>query len=113
MDALQESDPKPDLRPGHWCYYVPADQDPATHGGYVPSVVADDDDGHYPMIGNGPCASPWVWGKTLEQAQATAKWMNAQMGVSVDDAAMIVMKSMALKNFGRAKRRLDDWRRAR
>ncbi|KKL65237.1 hypothetical protein LCGC14_2156990 [marine sediment metagenome] len=83
------------LEPGHYCYYVP-EQDPTEHGGYVPSLVIEDESGHYPMLGNGECAQPWVWGKTIEEARAVADNRNTQkLGLSPERVAQIIASSMA------------------
>jgi len=77
----------------NWCYWVSETQDPQKHGGYVPSLVKENESGHYPMVGNEKQA-PWVWGKTLAEAQATCKAVNASAGISEERAYKIVASSM-------------------
>ena len=79
-----------------YCYYIPETQDPAEHGGYVPSLVIADEPGHHPMLGNGPGASPWKWGSTLAEAQAICEDANRKLGVSKEHAMRIVMSSMSV-----------------
>lgn len=58
------------------CYTIPITQDPALHGGFVPSLIIEGEPGHRPMTGQGKHAMPWVWGETLEQAEATCAAYN-------------------------------------
>ncbi len=76
------------------CYYINPSQDPNKHGGYVPSLVVQDEPGHSPMTGQGEGAAPWVWGKTLDEAEAACKAANAKRGISELDAFEIVASSM-------------------
>lgn len=85
----------PILEAGRYCYYVPESQDPATHGGYVPSIVIENDPGHYPMMGQGEVAAPWVWGKTLDEARSIAAVKNARLGLTQKRVAEIIASSMA------------------
>lgn len=87
--------PMPQLIPGHFCYYVNAVQDVELHGGYVPSVVIENEAGHYPMEGD-PTKhqAPWVWGKTLPVAEQLAREANARLGLTEDDVTRILMSSM-------------------
>lgn len=78
-----------------FCYYVNPVQDPKEHGGYVPSVVYVGEDGHYPLLGNGPCARPWVWGKTLEEAERICAEKNAKLGLSKEQTILMVIESMS------------------
>lgn len=81
-----------------WCYYVPAGQDPKEHGGYVPSLVVAGEAGHSPMVGQGPHAAPWVWGKTLVEAQEVCSVVNEGRGVTDEAADLIVASSMRAGN---------------
>ena len=92
----------PNLQHGRFCYYVP-EQDTTEHGGYVPSAVIEGEDGHYPMLGQGRCATPWVWGDSREQAQAIADGMNAGMGLSPERVAQIIASSMTRRMRRRSK----------
>lgn len=81
-----------------FCYWINPSQDPNAHGGYVPSTVFEDRDGHYPMMGNGACAEPWLWGDTLEKAEEVCKRVNAnKLGLTTDEIDRILVSSM----FGR------------
>lgn len=77
-----------------WCYYIPEAQDAAEHGGYVPSVVEENEPGHSPLLGRGKCAAPWVWGKTLKEAQEICDAQNLKIGVSKEEAWRIVASSL-------------------
>lgn len=65
-----------------WCYYISPTQDSHETGGFVPSVVVEDFPGHYPAMGKGECAAPWVWGDTLKKAEATCRNENERKGIS-------------------------------
>ena len=82
---------KPDLSKP-WCYFIPVDQH--DEHGYIPSIVVGGDPGHYPMLGNGEHATPWYWGKTLEQAQEVAREANARRGITELQEAFIIASSM-------------------
>jgi hypothetical protein len=80
------------------CYFVPVDA--LIKGrGWRPSVVFENEAGHYPM-GDWPYdgkpgqREPWFWGPTYEDAVAAADDMNERMGVSKKDAFEIVNSSM-------------------
>jgi len=91
-----------DLHGKRWCYYVPEDQDPKVHGGYVPAVVVADEPGYYPCTGDPKkLQAPWVWGKSLTQAEKIAREMNLKHGVSEEEALLIVASSMRASNAGR------------
>ena len=78
------------------CYTIPIGQDPAVHGGYVPSLVIEGKSGHYPLTGRGKHSMPWVWGKTLEEAQATCASYNLRhFGVDENAEFRIVLSTMA------------------
>lgn len=77
------------------CFYVPAAQDTETHGGYVPSLVTENEPGHAPLTGDpNKMQAPWVWGKTLVEARAIATEQNARLGLTEHDVAVIVASSM-------------------
>ena len=77
----------------HWCYYIPAEQDPKKYGGYVPAMVIADQTGYRPMTGDADQA-PWIWGDTLEEAQNTVEIQNSRIGVNTVEAQRIVASSM-------------------
>ena len=80
-----------DTRPRQ-CFYIPPDQ--RDDNGWIPSLVTEGQPGHAPLTGNGPLARPWYWGKTLEEAQGIAIIENARMGISREDATVIVLSSI-------------------
>jgi hypothetical protein len=74
------------------CYYIPAEQ--FDDEGWIPSLVTEGEPGHAPFTGNGPCASPWHWGRTYEDACALAARMNAQdFGLAPAEALKIVISA--------------------
>jgi len=75
------------------CFYIPPDQH--DEHGWIPSLVTEGEPGHAPLTGNGPCASPWYWGKTLEEAQGTAAVENARLGLTRDEVRDIILSSAA------------------
>tara|TARA_E500000331_G_C16601491_1_gene431907 strand:+ start:132 stop:395 length:264 start_codon:yes stop_codon:yes gene_type:complete len=74
--------------------YVPTDSYSEKHKGYIPSVVYENESGHYPLVGNGPFALPWVWGDDYEKATKIAAKHNASMGISEEEADKILTSSM-------------------
>ena len=77
------------------CYYILPTQDPEVYGGYVPSLVTEDEAGHAPLIGNGdPLSQPWVWGTPLDEAEERANTRNFQKGLSEEDVDNIIASSM-------------------
>ncbi len=77
-----------------WCYTIPLEQNTGLYGGYVPSMVVEDDPNHYPMLGKGDHAAPWVWGEELEQALRICTNKNNDMGISHAEADRIIGSSM-------------------
>ena len=77
------------------CFYIPVAQDADRTGGFVPSLVTEDEPGHSPMIGKDKYSAPWVWGKTLAEAEKTCASYNlTKLGISEKDASDIVLSSM-------------------
>lgn len=76
------------------CFWISETQDPATHGGYVPSLIVENEAGHTPLLGNGTAAAPYVWGVTLAAAQAVCEAENARLGLTPRDALDIRISSM-------------------
>lgn len=72
---------------GDWCYAI-LFQDPTKHGGFVPSLVTRTE--ARAMTGSDPLQAPWIWGTTMDQAEATCITVNARNGISVVAAANIV-----------------------
>ena len=80
-----------------FCYYVNPVQDPADHGGYVPSMVTEGEPGHCPLTGDPKkLQSAWVWGKTLEEAEAVCDSQNEKLGITKVEAFKIVGSSMVI-----------------
>ena len=80
------------------CYYISPTQDPAVHGGFVPSIIYENEDGHFPLVGNGEGSAPYIWGNTLEEAEEVAKSANARRGVSEEEANEILLLSFRAAN---------------
>ena len=75
------------------CFYIPENQ--FDENGWIPSLVTENEPGHAPLTGNGACAAPWYWGRTLGEAQATAVRENARtFGLTAEDSLQIVLSSM-------------------
>jgi len=83
-----------------FCYIIDPTQDVDAHGGYVPSLVREDEPGHSPMTGDpDKLQTPWVWGRDLKVAEACASDMNRRLGLSDEDVAVIVTSSMRSARF--------------
>jgi len=83
------------------CYYILPAQDPEVYGGYVPSLVTENEAGHAPLIGDGdPLSQPWVWGKTLDEAEAFAAEKNTRKGLSEEDVRNIIASSLRAQYAG-------------
>lgn len=74
------------------CIYVPADAQ--VDGGFVPSVVTENEPGHSPLAGRDEFAAPWVWGPTYKDAERAADAYNAKLGLSKNDVFEIIASSM-------------------
>ena len=76
------------------CYFIPVDQDAKSTGGYIPAVIFEGESGYSPMTG-GACGAPWVWGKTLEEAEQTAEsYNNKRLNLTTADVTKIILSSM-------------------
>jgi hypothetical protein len=76
------------------CFYIAVEQ--FDEEGYIPSLVTEGEPDHVPYMGNGRCAAPWHWGRTYDEARATAARENERMGISPAEAAEIVLSSMRM-----------------
>jgi hypothetical protein len=76
------------------CYIVQIGQ--CDENGYIPSVVVEGEAGHSPLTGRSEFSRPWYWGKTYEEAEATCKNMNTEMGLTDHDVTTIVWSSMRM-----------------
>jgi hypothetical protein len=70
-----------------WCFAI-REYSRDEHG-YIPGVVFENEPGFYPLAGNGPCAQPWYWGTTREEADRACAHANAEAGISPEEAARI------------------------
>lgn len=61
--------------------------------GIIPSIVKEGVKGHFPMMGKDG-KSPWHWGKTFSEAEATCKFMNKKLGLTEDEVERMVAASM-------------------
>ncbi len=78
-----------------FCYYINPTQDSDEHGGFVPSIVEEGVSGHRPLTGQGEGSSPWVWGKTLDQAEIVCRHRNMdKFDLTEKEACLIVASSM-------------------
>lgn len=87
QDALQEAF----AGKRRWCYYILETQ--RDEHGFIPSIVVEDSQGHYPMRG-AEGGAPWYWGKTLEAAERTCAAQNANKGLTKRDVFEIMSSSM-------------------
>lgn len=73
-------------------FYV--DEEERGAGGLVPMLVTEDEPGYRPMHGRTP-EGTWFWGATLDEAQAIADLVNAELfGLTPDEALDVVGSSM-------------------
>ncbi len=90
----QQAGSNPDLTKP-WCYVIPLEQNITLHGGYVPSLVVEDDPNHYPMMGKTEDQLPWTWGKDLNVALETCRKVNRRMKVDATEMDRIISSSMS------------------
>lgn len=76
------------------CYYINPCQDPETYGGYVPSLVKENEPGHSPLLGRGEHSRPWIWGHTLVEAEKTCESVNAGNGLDQKAVDEIIASSV-------------------
>lgn len=72
-----------------FCYYVMEGQT-SDDGGYIPSVVFENESGHNPLNSS----HTWTWGNTMEDAKRYASVANRNLGLTDDDVMNIVASSM-------------------
>lgn len=80
-----------EMRAPRWAYWINPAQDDRLTKGFVPSVVVEEVPGHWPLDGNG---RPWVWGETLEQAQAVCAQENQRRHLGPEQVREITHSSM-------------------
>ena len=77
------------------CYFIPKSQDPTKTGGFVPAVVFEGQSGYFMLTGRDKFSMPWVFGKTLDEAEKTADSYNAdRLNLTTDDVNDIILSSM-------------------
>ena len=77
-----------------WCYTIPIEQDIHLTGGYVPSLIVEDDPNQYPMLGRGAHSLPWTWGKDLSTALNTCREVNERQHVDMAEHDRIMNSSI-------------------
>jgi len=77
-----------------WVFYVRESQTPDPERGYIPSIVVENEPGHWPLAG-GPkeLKTPWYWGD-LKTAREIAARENLKMGYNQEQVQAIVDSSM-------------------
>jgi hypothetical protein len=87
----RQADPQPPLP--RQCLVILEHQH--DEGGFIPSLVIENESGHWPMTGSGPLAEPWYFGDTIEEARATcASYNRRAYGLTDDDCIAIQCSSM-------------------
>jgi hypothetical protein len=95
-----------------FCYTIPADGYVEGHG-WRPSVVFEDEPGHFPngtwpYNGKPGETCPWFWGHDYETAKKIAAETNARMGLSAEDAMLIVLSTLPSAHARQARRRAEE-----
>lgn len=85
----------PNFNKPHCLYVDETMKDPET-GRFIPSMIFENEPGHYPMKGDpSKHQAPWYVGSTIETAEETVKEINAEKyGVDEDQALNILISSM-------------------
>lgn len=110
---MSTNEPTPELRSGHFCYFVPIDAFVEGRGWRV-SIVVENEPGHYPTGGGGK--APWFWGserKDYKLAKETERAMNERIGLNERDVHRIISSSMGAQNVAERNRKLESWKKAR
>jgi hypothetical protein len=83
-----------------WAYWIDARPYKDT-GKWVPSVIVEGVAGHTPMAGDpAKLQQPWFWGDSYPEAQATCREVNAELGITEEEALRILMSSMRAQGAG-------------
>ncbi len=79
-----------------FCYYIDGSQEPPgpDKPGYIPSVVFENESGHYPLVGKDSVATPWYWGNSLKDAEIICKRENGRLGLTPEDVQDIIDSSI-------------------
>jgi hypothetical protein len=64
------------------------------NGEFIPCVAIEGEKGYRPLRGNGPCATPWHWGKDYNKAMALCDDYNEKLGLTRVEAWKIVGSTM-------------------
>lgn len=75
-----------------WCYYTSGTEFDEGRG-YVPSIVFQDEAGHYPLRGSQSDQLPYYWGMTLDEAREACDAANEARGLSAEDVDAIMLSS--------------------
>ena len=90
---MNTTTPLPDMNVRH-CFVILETQFDDGRG-YVPSLIFENDPGHYPMRGNGDDAEPWYWGKTFSRALEVCERVNRErFNITPKQADKILQSSM-------------------
>lgn len=73
-----------------WCLMIPAEQNTAIYGGYIPSMVFRDVQTYFTL--NGPLYSdmPFIIGQTLDEATQRCRLMNEYLGLDAETVREIL-----------------------
>ena len=77
-------------------YILPTEPFNKANNGFRPVFIKEGESGYHPngSTPEGGDVEPWYWGPSREAAEATADKYNEKRGISKDDAAQIVVRSM-------------------
>jgi hypothetical protein len=81
---LPESNMSGRLEGKRYCYYVPAI--PNENGEFTVAIVIEKEAGYY--------LTDWEWGKDRKLAEEVCQQKNERLGISEDEALVIVLSSM-------------------
>jgi len=83
---VKYADGKPVLESGHYCYYIPEMPESSDKGEYRPSIVVENEAGHFPL--------DFTWGKDKEIAKQCEREKNKELGLAEWQVALIILSSM-------------------
>jgi len=87
-----------------WCYAYCGEYDERDDKRlYIPSIVFEDESGHFPMRGNDD-QLPYYWGTSAREIKATCLQMNAERHITKEDASRITTSSIRAQNIEKGKR---------
>ena len=83
----------PDFETRH-CFVILESQFEADRG-YIPSLIFENESGHYPMRGRDELSTPWYWGKTFSRATEVCERVNRErFNITPKQAEKILISSM-------------------